>query len=137
LCFERGYDLGYDAGHATAAADGERIEKLETTLKNERERREELEVAAASLYLGHDEGKQWFDEYRAVYLNRGPLAKAVLSTAPEGEREDVCECGHPSTDHYTTVDRSGCQYLFLPTKLCDCPRFNPVNDSQGHLPDAA
>jgi hypothetical protein len=35
----------------------------------ERHRREELEVVAAALYLGHDDAKHQFDMYRTVYLN--------------------------------------------------------------------
>jgi len=45
-----------------------RIAELEADVKRERERREELEVVAAALYLGHDDAKEQFDMYRAVYL---------------------------------------------------------------------
>lgn len=31
---------------------------------------EELEVVASSLYLGHDDGKEQFDMYKAVYLDK-------------------------------------------------------------------
>jgi hypothetical protein len=37
-------------------------------METERERREELEVVAAALYLGHDDAKEQFEMYQAVYL---------------------------------------------------------------------
>jgi hypothetical protein len=42
---------------------------------HERERREELEIIAAALYLGHDDAKQQFEMYKKVYLTPpGPAA---------------------------------------------------------------
>ncbi len=33
-----------------------------------KQRCEELEVAAAALYLGHDDGRELFEMYKSVYL---------------------------------------------------------------------
>lgn len=43
-------------------------------LECEKSRREELEVVAAALYLGHDDAKEQFDMYKAVYLDRPAVA---------------------------------------------------------------
>lgn len=40
-----------------------------------RERCEELEVVAAALYLGHDDGKAQFDMYKTVYLDKNGETK--------------------------------------------------------------
>ena len=45
-------------------------EELGRMLVAEKNRREELEVVAAALYLGHDDAKDQFDMYRTVYLNQ-------------------------------------------------------------------
>lgn len=71
-CLEGCYDAGFDAGSALSAM----LEQLTV----ERERREELEVVAAALYLGHDDAKEQFDMYRDVYLTA-----PADSTAPEGK----------------------------------------------------
>lgn len=52
------------------------VEALNTTADQSRvievmlNRIEELEVVAASLYLGHDDGEERFDMYKAVYLDK-------------------------------------------------------------------
>ena len=55
---------GY-CGGVTANSSGHSAVECCKALKA---RVEELEVVAAALYLGHDEGKRQFDMYRAVYL---------------------------------------------------------------------
>lgn len=79
-------------------------------LKEERERREELEVCAAAMYLGHDDGNKQFDMYRAVYL------------VPKGK----C-CVHPA---WLRLANGHCGYD-SGKGLCDCKDHCPEGVKEG------
>jgi hypothetical protein len=66
--------------------------------KAERERREELEVVAAALYLGHDDAKEQMEMYREVYILQPHGADGTCETGDCGPKPVVkhdphCDCG--------------------------------------------
>lgn len=67
-----------------AQAEVERLTKWQ-------ERCEELEVVAAALYLGHDDGKEQFDMYRSAYITTADddnIFLAAIATDKENENEN-------------------------------------------------